>query len=48
MEIVELDAIVEDDCKDWDLEGIMTLEEVEANELRGKICAMRENVALQA
>lgn len=34
--------IVEDDDKDWDLEGIMTADNVGASEVCGKICALHE------
>lgn len=40
--IVEPDLIFKHNDKEWDLEGIMTSEEVEASVLRGKMRALQE------
>lgn len=41
-EIPKPDELVEIYAEDWNLEGIMTVEDVEDSELRGKICALQE------
>lgn len=41
-EIVEPDVIVEDDDKDWNLEGTIPAKEVKASELRGKMCVLQK------
>lgn len=40
--IIKLDATVDDDDEDWDLERIILARKVEASGLRGELCAQQE------